>query len=389
MATESRPHGRIDRVAATGAVLALFGVAAFPFVVFRANRIVTGAPTALSAAGLAGVAFAAFAMAALAAAVVPYAWPALATRRPLALKIAAAGMFGSLAWAVGQAAVHLLAGASDIARVSIGGGAWLALVGAGVVEFAADAQLEGGWPRRVITVIALAAVAGAALLGGMQDLSIWREYLSQSSFFWLYVGQHLTLAGAGLFFGLLIGLPLAVAATRWRPVRDVTLAIVGVIQTVPSMALLGLLVIPLAAVGLPGIGSLPAIIALTLYSLLPIVRNTYIGLSEVDPAVVDAGRGMGMSSAELLWKVEAPLALPLAIEGVRAAAVLVIGIAAITAFVGAGGLGVFVLLGIGQVADDLVLLGAVPIVVLALLADNGLRALAARAVSPGLRGGGA
>jgi osmoprotectant transport system permease protein len=205
----------------------------------------------------------------------------------------------------------------------------------------------------------------------------------------MYVGQHLTLAGSSLLFGLLLGIPLAVAAARWRPVRDATLGVVGVIQTVPSMALLGLLVIPLAAAGLPGIGPLPAIIALTLYSLLPIVRNTYIGLSGVDPAVVDAGRGMGMSRAELLFKVEAPLALPLAIEGIRAAAVLVIGITAVTAFVGAGGLGVLVFLGWGQQADDLILLGAIPMVVLSLLADAGLRALAAYAVSPGIRGGAA
>ncbi len=367
--------------------MALVGVVALPFVVFRANRIVAGTAESIVAAGPAGLAFVSFAAAALITATAGAVWPATAKWRPLALKVAAAGMFGSLAWAVGQAAVRLLAGATDISRVSIGGGAWLALVGASVVEFAADAVLERGWPRRAVTLAALVAVACAALLGGMGQLSIAREYQSQSSFFWLYVGQHLTLAGAGLGFGLLLGIPLAVAATRWRGVRDVTLGVVGVIQTVPSMALLGLLVIPLAVAGLPGIGPLPAIIALTLYSLLPIVRNTYIGLSEVDPAVVDAGRGMGMSSAELLWKVEAPLALPLAIEGVRAAAVLVIGIAAITAFVGAGGLGVFVFLGIGQVADDLVLLGAVPIVVLALLADTGLRALAARAVSPGIRGG--
>ena len=385
MATEMHLRGRIDRVAATGAVMALVGVVALPFVVFRANRIVAGTPQSIAAAGPGGLALIAFVAAALVVAAAPALLPGFASRQPLALKLAAAGMFGSVAWAVAQAATRLLVGATDISRVSIGAGAWFALVGAAVVEFAADG--ERGWPRRAITVAAVAAVVGAALFGGMRDLSIWREYLSQESYFWGYVGQHLMLAGGGLLFGLVFGIPLAVAATRWRPVRDVTLGVVGVIQTVPSVALLGLLVIPLAAAGLPGIGSLPAIIALTLYSLLPIVRNTYIGLSEVDPAVVDAGRGMGMSSAELLFKVEAPLALPLAIEGVRAAAVLVIGIAAITAFVGAGGLGVLVFLGWGAQADDLILLGAIPMVVLAVVADTGLRALAARAVSPGIRGG--
>jgi osmoprotectant transport system permease protein len=389
MAIEMRLRGRIDRVAATGAVTALVGSFALPFAVFRANRIVAGAPHSVVEAGPAGLLLVAFAAAALVVAAAPGAWPGFTRWQPLALKVAAAGIFGSAAWAVGQAAVRLLAGAGDIARVSIGAGAWLALVGAGVVEFAAEGQLERGWPRRAVTAAAVLVVVSAALFGGMGSLSIVSEYRSQASFFWPYVGQHLVLAGSGLLFGLLFGVPLAVMATRWRPLRDVTLGVVGVIQTVPSMALLGLLVIPLAAAGLPGIGPLPAIIALTLYSLLPIVRNTYIGLSEVDPAVVDAGRGMGMSTAQLLLKVEAPLALPLAIEGVRAAAVLVIGIAAVTAFVGAGGLGVLVFLGWGQQADDLTLLGAVPMVVLALLADAGLRALSARAVSPGIRGGAA
>jgi len=144
-------------------------------------------------------------------------------------------------------------------------------------------------------------------------------------------------------------------------------------------------VFPLAALGLPGIGPLPGVIALTLYALLPIVRNTYVGLSEVDPAIVDAGRGMGMSGSQLLLRVEAPLALPLVIEGVRSAAVLVIGIAAVVAFVGVGTLGVLVFEGWGVQADDLILLGAVPMVVLAVAADSGLRALARAATSPGIR----
>jgi len=115
------------------------------------------------------------------------------------------------------------------------------------------------------------------------------------------------------------------------------------------------------------------------------VRNTYVGLSEVDPAIVDAGRGMGMSGSQLLLRVEAPLALPLVIEGVRSAAVLVIGIAAVVAFVGVGTLGVLVFEGWGVQADDLILLGAVPMVVLAVAADSGLRALARAATSPGIR----
>jgi osmoprotectant transport system permease protein len=199
------------------------------------------------------------------------------------------------------------------------------------------------------------------------------------------VTTHLAVAGGSLAIAIVVGVPLGVLALRVRWLRTITLGVVGVIQTVPSLALLGLLVVPLAAVGLPGIGPLPAVIALTLYALLPIVRNTYVGLSEVDPAVVDAGRGMGMSGSQLLMRLEAPLALPLVIEGVRSAAVLVIGIAAVVAFVGVGTLGVLVFQGWGEQADDLILLGAVPMVVLAVVADAGLRALARAATSPGIR----
>jgi osmoprotectant transport system permease protein len=211
------------------------------------------------------------------------------------------------------------------------------------------------------------------------------EYANQGPQFWQLVGTHLAVAGTALGVAIVIGVPFGVVCARAPRVRAVVLTIVGIIQTVPSLALLGLLIVPLAALGLPGIGPLPGIIALTLYALLPIVRDTYVGLAGVDTAIVDAGRGMGMSRGQLLLRVEAPLALPLVIEGIRSAAVLVIGIAAVVAFIGVGTLGQLIFLGIGQTADDLVLLGAVPMVVLAIAADAALRLLARALVSPGIR----
>jgi osmoprotectant transport system permease protein len=144
----------------------------------------------------------------------------------------------------------------------------------------------------------------------------------------------------------------------------------------------------LAALGVRGIGVAPALLALTLYSLLPIVRNTLTGLQSTPLAAVSAGRGMGMSDRQLLLRVEVPLALPLIIEGVRGAAVLVIGITTVAFLIGAGGLGVFIQRGIDQVVPDLVLLGALPVIALALLADAGLRAVGLLLVAPPLRRGG-
>jgi len=254
-----------------------------------------------------------------------------------------------------------------------------------IVWFEASKQVDSVPARVVAGLVVAGSMVASVAFGGVAELSLAKEYVVQGERFWQLVGQHITLSGAGLGFGILIGIPLGVAASRNRVVRTVTLNVVSIIQTVPSLALLGLLVIPLSVIGLPGIGVVPATIALTLYALLPIVRNTYIGLASVDAGALDAGRGMGMGRTQLLFRVEAPLALPLVLEGVRAAAVLVIGIAAVTAFVGAGGLGVLVFLGWGQQADDLTMLGAIPMVVLAVLADAGIRGLSRVTVSPGIR----
>ncbi len=375
-----RPARRVDRVAAFGAVVALAGCLLVPFAEFRANRIVSGAPEPLSSAGTAGWLLLALAVAAfgLSVAFRP-AW------RGRGILILGAGLVALMPWALGFAAVSLLIGAGSPARVSIGSGAWLVMLGGAIIWFAGARGLGRSRLKPVLAVAVIGLWVSSAVFGGVPELSLAREYAVQSTRFWGLVREHLMLSGLGLAFGTLIGVPLGALASRNNLVRSATLSVVGVIQTVPSLALLGLLVFPLAAVGLPGIGTLPATIALTLYALLPIVRNTYVGLAGVDEGALDAGRGMGMSKAQLLLRVEAPLALPLVLEGVRAAAVLVIGIAAVTAFVGAGGLGILVFQGWGQQADDLTLLGALPMVALALFADLAIRGVASVAVSPGIR----
>jgi len=349
-----------------------------PFVEFRANRIVSGVTHGLGSAGALGWLLLAACVAALAASVAPRAW------RDSAVLAGGALVLGLLPWALGASAVALQEGAPSAARVSIGSGAWLVLVG-GTVAWFEGSRRSSGAARAAAGLVALGALAGSVMWGGVPELSLAKEYVVQQVRFWRLVGEHLYLSGVGLGFGIAIGVPLGVAASRNRTVRSVTLSVVGIIQTVPSLALLGLLVIPLSLIGLPGIGSFPAVVALTLYALLPIVRNTYVGLAGVDRGALDAGRGMGMGPAQLLLRVEAPLAMPLVLEGVRAAAVLVIGIAAVTAFVGAGGLGILVFLGWGQQADDLTMLGALPMVVLAVVADAAIRGLAHLVVSPGIR----
>ncbi|MEH2026577.1 ABC transporter permease [Nostoc sp.] len=178
--------------------------------------------------------------------------------------------------------------------------------------------------------------------------------------------EHLFLVGIAIAIAILVGIPLGILITRKTYLRQPILGIANILQTIPSLALFGLL-IPVPIIG--GIGAVPAIVALTVYSLLPIIRNTYTGITSVDPAIREAGRGMGMTDRQLLLQVEIPLAMGVILAGVRVATVIAIGIATIAAAIGAGGLGVFIFRGISVVNDQLILAGAVPAAVIALLAD--------------------
>jgi osmoprotectant transport system permease protein len=228
----------------------------------------------------------------------------------------------------------------------------------------------------VLCLVAFLAVVVAALASGVFDhLSIMREYAVNASRFAREAQRHVWLAFGSLLAAVLVGLPLGVICHRQPRLREAVLATLNFIQTVPSIALFGILMAPLAALaaavptlaalGVSGIGAAPAVVALFLYSLLPIVANTVAGLERVSPAAVDAARGMGLTSGQTLREIELPLALPTILAGIRIVLVQNIGLATIAALIGSGGLGAFVFQGIGQAAIDLVLLGAIPVVAFA------------------------
>jgi osmoprotectant transport system permease protein len=187
--------------------------------------------------------------------------------------------------------------------------------------------------------------------------------------------EHLQIVGIAIVIAVSIGVPLGIMMTRRPAVSRPILAIANVLQTIPSLALFGFL-IPLPFIG--GIGARTAIVALVLYSLLPIIRNTYTGISGVDPAIREAGRAMGMTDGQLLRKVEIPLALGVIFAGIRVATVIAVGVATIAAAVGAGGLGMFIFRGVSMVDSRLILAGAIPAAALALIADFGLGAVQKR-----------
>ncbi len=186
---------------------------------------------------------------------------------------------------------------------------------------------------------------------------------------WLRTGQHIMLTGTSTLVAIVLGIPLGIFAAKKAWAERPLLAGVGILQTVPSLAMLALLLTLLGE-----IGALPAIIALTLYALLPIVRNTVTGVRGVAPEIAEAARGVGMTSAQQLRLVELPLALPVIVAGIRTAAVVGVGIATLSAFIGAGGLGQFINRGLALSNTDLILLGAIPSALLALAVDGSIAA---------------
>jgi osmoprotectant transport system permease protein len=198
----------------------------------------------------------------------------------------------------------------------------------------------------------------------------------------LHTGEHLVLVAIATIVAISIGIPLGILITRQPKFAGLVLGIANALQTIPSLAIFGFLIsVPF----LGGIGKVPAIVALTLYALLPIIRNTYIGINNVDPAIREAGKGMGMTDWQLLSQVEFPLAAGVILAGVRVATVISVGVATIAAAIGGGGLGVFIFRGISSVNNELILAGAIPAAAIALMADFALGWLEQRLAEPQAR----
>lgn len=355
------------------------------FVTLAPNRLVSGHPI-----GLVAAASPPFFAAIAALGVVLLALSLMPPRRWLHL--VAAVLAGALLLlvlaAAGAAAAALSPGASPLARISLGGGFWVLLGAAALAVVDALQRADAGPGLRLAVVAALAAALWAMALGGWFDaLSLARELRSRQDLFAAALLRHIVLVAASVGPAVAIGLPLGVAAARRPGLQGPLFAGLNLLQTIPSIALFGLLIVPLsalanavpavAALGIGGIGPAPAIIALILYALLPVVRNTAAGIAGVDPAVRDAARGMGLTRQQLFRQVELPLALPLLLAGLRIVTVQAVGLAVVASLIGAGGLGSFVFEGLGQYAADLVLLGALPAIGLALAADFLLQTLAA------------
>jgi osmoprotectant transport system permease protein len=302
-----------------------------------------------------------------------------------------AGLLAALAILTGLAAGRLLAGQPPSARCMAGAGFWAAT---GVIALLLLYEGRALRPARIawIAVAAVAALAFARRAGAFDALSIMVEYRARADLFHAALLRHLALSGAALALALLVSVPLGWAAFRRPRLRGAVEAVLNGVQVVPAVALFGLLVSLLSlalaafpslrALGLAAIGPTPAVIAVAAYLMLPLTRAIAMGLRAVDPALIEAARGMGMGERRIAVEVRLPLGLPVFVAGLRVAAVQAVGLTTLGGLVGAGGLGAVVFEGMAQFASDLIILGSAPIVALALLADLLLRTVELRLARP-------
>ncbi len=370
------------------------------------------------------------------------------------------GAIAAIALTISSNAALLLSGAGEFARVSVSGGVWLMLLAIYIAAFGVGTEMKFAAPMVLLALLA------TFVLGAYSRLGPAVEYAAVSDTFFTELLRHFALSIAAVIVAVVIGVPLALLAVRNSRLEGLVLGGAGLLQTIPSLALFGVLLAPLAWVGrsvsvgavlaiivigallsfaisrlpvsglsgvlpvrfalvgvtalvaLPmlavliynalignlgglaafvqpaallssagirGIGAAPALVALTIYALLPIVVNTFVGMKSVPEGVIDAAKGMGMNQRQVFLRAELPIAIPAMLTGLRGATVLSFGLTTVAALIGGGGLGFFILRGVDANAPDLILVGAAPIVILALVIDALLRALSAVVTPKGLR----
>jgi osmoprotectant transport system permease protein len=365
-----------DRVLLALACFGFSGILLGGFLSFAPNRLASGVAYAImqipaldavaAMTGLCGLALLSFASG--------------HKRRSVATILAAALILWGSFVGAGQLAALLMQAGPPASRASLGPSFWILISVALLATVDAVQRGAFGYPARVgvgaafCTGFVLMAAAGA-----FDHLSLAREFSNTRGVFSTELLRHIGLVAAATFFAIIIGVPLTVLLLRKKALAGFTFASLGLLQTIPSIALFGVLIAPMSKVsetlpflrelGISGTGPAPALVALTLYSLLPLVRGFYTGFREVPTEVKEAATAIGLGARKMFIKVELPLALPALISGLRVVTIQAIGLASVAALIGAGGLGTFIFQGIGQYALDLVLVGALPVILLALLAN--------------------
>ncbi len=345
-----------------------------PFLTYAANRLVSGQPLTLWQIAHGGLLWLPLGLLWL-----------LAVRRPSAsshlfMLLLAELLLAGMIFLGGRHAAALAAEGSRLARTAFGSGLWLSAALALLLAADAARNLTRSALWRLLLNAQMWLLPLLLLLSGqLAQLSILKEYANRQQVFDQALSRHLALLGGTLLPALLIGVPLGIWLYRRPRWQSGMFGVLNVIQTVPSVALFGLLIAPLAGLaqafpalaswGVGGIGAAPALIALVLYALLPLVRSVVAGLQQAPAEVLETARGMGMGPLQQFWHAEAPLALPVWLAGLRVVVVQTLGMAVIAALIGAGGFGAIIFQGLLSSALDLVLLGVIPVVAMAVVFD--------------------
>lgn len=353
----------------------LLAATALPFVNFAPNRLVSGEGLWLWQIW----AFPPLILLCIPALFLLLCW--LPSRLPsLLILLLAEASFAILLWASGEAAQQLAQSSSPLARTSPGSGLWLGLLLMLLICSEAIRRLTSRALWRWLLNVQLWLIPCWLLWSGALDgLSLMKEYANRQETFNDALSQHLLLLWGTLVPSLLLGVPIGMWCWR-RPGRQSSVfTVLNIIQTIPSVALFGLLIAPLAGLvqrfpwlgnlGVAGTGLAPALIALVLYALLPIVRGVVAGMQQVSMQVLESAAAMGMSRAQTFLRVQLPLALPVLLRSLRVVTVQTVGMAVVAALIGAGGFGALVFQGLLSSALDLVLLGVIPVIAMAVIAD--------------------
>jgi osmoprotectant transport system permease protein len=365
-----------NRVLLLLVILLVVAGAALPFINFAPNRLVSGEPIALS--HLPAHAWLIFSLPVLILAALIFV-PCRALTLILTLLVGEL-LFIAILVVMGHTASQFALQGSTLARTSPGSGLWLSLTLCLLLCTDAINRLTPEALWRLLLNLQIWIVPVALLWSGYFDsLSLLKEYANRQDVFDDALTRHLALLLGTLLPALLIGVPLGVFCYTRKSWQSSVFSVLNVIQTVPSVALFGLLIAPLAglvklapwlgSVGVSGIGVAPALIALVLYALLPLVRGVVAGLQQVPRNIIECAEGMGMSRWQIFWRAEVPLALPVLLRSLRVVCVQTIGMTVIAALIGAGGFGAIIFQGLLSSALDLVLLGVIPVIALAVILD--------------------
>ncbi len=362
------------KVGALGAALYAVSALFFPLIQFRPNRVLTGEPYYLwQHSGTLGTVL-------LLMILLPPILLLVLPRKQRLLRVLcvlASLLFSLVALSL---TAHILTRDNEIARVSIGSGFWLSAAGISLM-LSAQRALTRKWlgANGLISLAAFSIILVMLFLGAFSELSVMREYSNRRETFLGQISRHLMLASTSVGAAAAFGVPMAFLLFERKRLKRAVFFLVNMGQTIPTLSLLGLLMVPLAYIssksellrnaGVSGVGFWPAWIALFIYALFPVLHNALAGLQMVDPAVIEAAASMGMTKKQVFYRVQIPMALPLMIGGVRTALTQSMGNAVLAALIGGGGLGSLIFLGLAQSAPDLILLGTVPLVLLTFLTD--------------------